>query len=193
MNISKFNPKFTNITLMALWPLIIFSFIIISFAISLKNNPQEIPSQMIDQPFPDFALPDLLDMDVTIDHSYFDGQVTLVNIFGSWCVACDQEHPMLMWLAENNEIKMLGVDWRDTVEKGRRWLELRGNPYSRVVFDADSMLAIDLGVTGAPESFIVDKNGQIRYKFIGPITPKTWQDELKPFVLALQAETGGAE
>ena len=174
-------------------PLFLFLALGVAFAIGLTKDPRELPSQMIDQPFPDFALPDLLDMDVTIDHSYFDGQVTLVNIFGSWCVACDQEHPMLMWLAENNEIKMLGVDWRDTVEKGRRWLALRGNPYSRVVFDADSMLAIDLGVTGAPESFIVDKNGQIRYKFIGPITQKTWQDELKPFILALQAETGGAE
>lgn len=174
-------------------PLFLFLALGVAFAIGLTKDPRELPSQMINQPFPDFALPDLLDMDVTIDHSYFDGQVTLVNIFGSWCVACDQEHPVLMWLAENNEIKMLGVDWRDTVEKGQRWLELRGNPYSRVVFDADSMLAIDLGVTGAPESFIVDKNGQIRYKFIGPITKKTWQDELKPFVLALRAENGGAE
>ncbi len=169
-------------------PLVVFLALGIAFAIGLTKDPSKLPSQMINRPFPDFSLPDLLDMDVTIDQSYFDGQVTLVNIFGSWCVACDQEHPVLMKLARNNEIPILGVDWRDTVEKGRRWLARGGNPYTRVVFDADSMLAIDLGVTGAPESFIVDKQGNIRYKFIGPITEKIWRDELKPFVLMLEAE-----
>lgn len=169
-------------------PLVVFLALGVVFAIGLTKDPRELPSQMIDRPFPEFSLPDLFDADVTIDHSYFHGQVTLVNVFGSWCVACDQEHPMLMKLAGQNEIPMLGVDWRDTVEKGRRWLARRGNPYTRVIFDADSMLAIDLGVTGAPESFIVDKKGQIRYKYIGPITDKVWQDELKPFVLMLEME-----
>ncbi|MCF6274836.1 MAG: DsbE family thiol:disulfide interchange protein, partial [Robiginitomaculum sp.] len=103
------------------------------------------------------------------------------------------EHPMLMRLARDNEIPILGVDWRDTVEKGRRWLARGGNPYTRVVFDADSMLAIDLGVTGAPESFLVDKKGQIRYKYIGPITEKAWRSEIKPLVLALRVEQGEAE
>lgn len=182
-----------RMTWKGLIPLIIFLALAVAFAIGLTKDPSKLPSQMIDRPFPEFTLPDLLDMDVTIDQSYFDGQVTLVNIFGSWCVACDQEHPMLMKLARNNEIPMLGVDWRDTVEKGRRWLARGGNPYTRVVFDADSMLAIDLGVTGAPESFIVDKKGQIRYKYIGPITEEIWQDELKPFVLALRAEGGEME
>lgn len=177
-----------NISWKGLIPLMLFLVLGVAFAIGLTKDPRELPSQMIDRPFPEFTLPDLLDMDKTIDQSYFDGQVTLVNIFGSWCVACDQEHPMLMKLARNNEIPMLGVDWRDTVEKGRRWLARGGNPYTRVIFDADSMLAIDLGVTGAPESFIVDKKGQIRYKYIGPITEKVWQNELKPFVLMLEME-----
>ena len=177
-----------NISWKGLIPLMLFLVLGVAFAVGLTKDPRELPSQMIDRPFPEFTLPDLLDMDKTIDQSYFDGQVTLVNIFGSWCVACDQEHPMLMKLARNNEIPMLGVDWRDTVEKGRRWLARGGNPYTRVIFDADSMLAIDLGVTGAPESFIVDKKGQIRYKYIGPITEKVWQNELKPFVLMLEME-----
>ena len=171
-----------------LMPLILFLALGAAFAIGLTKDPRELPSQMIDRPFPEFTLPDLLDMDVTIDQRYFLGQVTLVNIFGSWCVACDQEHPVLMKLARNNEIPILGIDWRDTVENGRRWLTRGGNPYTRIVFDADSMLAIDLGITGAPESFIVDKKGQIRYKFVGPITEKVWQNELKPFVLNLEME-----
>ncbi len=174
-------------------PLFMFMALGLAFGIGLTKDPSKLPSQLINQPFPDFSLPDLLDTDVIVDHDYFDGQVTLVNIFGSWCVACDQEHPLLMRLAANKEVNMLGVDWRDTVEKGRRWLEIRGNPYSRVVFDADSMLAIDLGVTGAPESFVVDKNGQIRYKFVGPISEKVWQSELKPLVMALRIEDIGAE
>jgi len=169
-------------------PLFLFLGLGTLFGIGLTKDPSKLPSHIIDQPFPDFSLPDLLDMDVKIDRSYLGGQVTLVNIFGSWCVACELEHPVLMRLAEDKEIKMLGVNWRDTVEKGRRWLELRGNPYTRIVFDADSMLAIDLGVTGAPESFIVDKKGQIRYKYIGPISEKVWRTELKPLVLALRAE-----
>lgn len=177
-----------KITWKGLIPLILFMALAVAFAIGLTKDPSKLPSQMINRPFPDFELPDLLEMDVTIDQSYFDGQVTLVNIFGSWCVACIQEHPVLMRIAANKEVNMLGVNWRDTVDKGRNWLERGGNPYLRIVFDADSMLAIDLGVTGAPESFIVDKNGQIRYKYIGPISQKTWRDELKPLVLALQAE-----
>lgn len=177
-----------RVTWKGIIPLILFLALGVALAIGLTKDPRKLPSQMIDRPFPEFTLPDLMDMDVTIDQSYFDGQVTLVNIFGSWCFACDQEHPMLMKLARNNEIPILGVDWRDTVEKGRRWLARGGNPYTRVVFDADSMLVIDLGVMGAPESFIVDKKGQIRYKYIGPITEKVWQDELKPFVLALEME-----
>ena len=169
-------------------PLFLFMALGITFAIGLTKDPRILPSQLIDRPFPEFSLPDLFDIDTNIDQSYFDGQVTLVNVFGSWCVACDQEHPTLRRMAEKNEVPMLGVDWRDSVEKGRRWLKRGGNPYTHVVFDADSLLAIDLGVTGAPESFIVDKKGQIRYKYIGPITDKVWLEELKPIVLSLEME-----
>ena len=169
-------------------PLIIFVALGVMFAVGLTKDPRELPSQMIDHPFPGFNLPDLFDMETMIDQNYLIGQVTLVNVFGSWCVACDQEHPTLRRMAAKNEVIMLGVDWRDKVEKGRRWLARGGNPYTRVVFDADSLLAIDLGVTGAPESFIVDKHGQIRYKYVGPITDKVWQDELKPIVLVLRKE-----
>ncbi len=175
-------------TLKGLIPLCLFILLGIALAIGLTKDPNKLPSQLIDRPFPEFNLPDLLDETQTLDKSYLLGKVTLVNIFGSWCVACDQEHPMLMALSRNKEIEILGVDWRDTREDGLAWLARGGNPYTRVVFDAQSKLAIDLGVTGAPESFIVDKKGQIRYKYIGPITPSIWQEELKPLVLSLEAE-----
>lgn len=175
-------------TLKGLFPLMVFFALCLAFAYGLTKDPRELPSQLIDRPFPQFSLPDLMDETQILDKSYLQGQVTLVNIFGSWCVACDQEHPMLMKLSRNKEIAMLGVDWRDTREDGLRWLARGGNPYTRVIFDAESKLAIDLGVTGAPESFLVDKKGQIRYKYIGPITEQVWQKTLKPLVLNLEAE-----
>ena len=178
-----------KLTLKGLIPLIIFALLGMVLAIGLTKDPRKLPSAMIDRPFPAFSLPDLMDMETNIDQTYFHNQVTLVNVFGSWCVACDQEHPTLMRMAQENVLPILGVDWRDSVDQGRRWLERRGNPYRDIVFDADSLLAIDLGVTGAPESFLVDKKGQIRYKYVGPITPKLWKAELKPLVLSLQAES----
>lgn len=175
-------------TLKGLFPLIVFFALCLAFAYGLTKDPRKLPSQLIDRAFPQFSLPDLMDETQILDKSYLQEQVTLVNIFGSWCVACDQEHPMLMKLSRNKEIAMLGVDWRDTREDGLRWLARGGNPYTRVIFDAESKLAIDLGVTGAPESFLVDKKGQIRYKYIGPITEQVWQKTLKPLVLNLEAE-----
>lgn len=175
-------------TLKGLLPLLVFLGLGIAFAIGLTKDPSKLPSQLIDRPFPEFHLPDLFDETNILDNSDLKGRVTLVNIFGSWCVACDQEHPMLMRLARNKEIVIMGVDWRDTREKGLRWLARGGNPYTQTVFDAESKLAIDLGVTGAPESFLVDKKGQIRYKYVGPITEAVWQETLRPTVLRLEAE-----
>jgi len=179
-----------KMTWKGLIPLFIFSLLGLIFAVGLTKDPSKLPSQLIDEPFPEFSLPDLFDPETQIDQTYLTGQVTLVNVFGSWCVACDLEHPTLRRLAAANEITMLGIDWRDTMEKGKRWLERGGNPYDRVAFDADSVLAISLGVTGAPESFLVDKKGRIRYKYVGPISDKIWRQEIKPIVLALEQETG---
>ncbi|MBL4870008.1 MAG: DsbE family thiol:disulfide interchange protein [Robiginitomaculum sp.] len=175
-------------TLKGLVPLFIFLALSIAFGFGLTKDPRKLPSQLIDRPFPEFLLPDLMDEENTLDNSYLQGQVTLVNIFGSWCVACDQEHPMLMKLSREGDIAILGVDWRDTREDGLRWLARGGNPYGRVVFDEHSKLAIDLGVTGAPESFLVDKKGQIRYKYIGPITQSVWDETLKPLAMRLEIE-----
>ncbi len=179
-----------KMTLKGLLPLIVFLLIIGALAIRLTSgeSTRDLPSQLINRPFPEFSLPDLFDESINVDNSYFEGQVVLVNVFGSWCATCDQEHPTLRRLARDGEIVMLGIDWRDTREKGLRWLARRGNPYTRTVFDEYSTLAIDLGVTGAPESFFVDKKGQIRYKYIGPITEQVWAQELKPIAAMLEAE-----
>lgn len=165
----------------------LFGFVIIlgAFAFGLTRDPRILPSELIEKPFPEFALENL-EGDTIIDPSILKGRVSLVNIFGSWCAACTVEHPQLMAQRNNPDIQLVGVDWRDTREDANRWLVRHGNPYDIVIFDPNSKLIVELGVTGAPETFIVDRAGKIRYKHIGIITPKDWKDTLRPLVESLQ-------
>lgn len=174
--------------LKALLPLGIFLALAILMAIGLTRDPGALPSEMIDRPFPDFALSTLEDPDAIMTETVLQGNITLVNIFGSWCVACVQEHPKLMRLAKRDDIRIIGVDWRDERVKAARWIKRHGNPYNLILFDGTSQLAIDLGVTGAPETFIVDKSGKIRYKHVGVITDTVWKDTLAPIARQLERE-----
>lgn len=168
-------------------PLIVFASLVVAFGFGLTRDPSVLPSEMLDQPIPEFSLPSLDDPDEVITQDALRGEVTLLNIFGSWCVACVQEHPKLMEIAQAGEVKIIGVDWRDERSAGQRWLRRYGNPYDQVIFDEGSLLAIDLGVTGAPESFVIDKEGRVRYKHVGIISTKVWEKKLKPLIEILQA------
>ncbi|HHI88923.1 MAG TPA: DsbE family thiol:disulfide interchange protein [Hellea balneolensis] len=178
-----------KVSLKALIPLMLFLALSGVFFIRLTDGKDTriLPSQLIDQEFPDFSLPDLFDMDKRLDTSIFNNRVVLVNVFGSWCVACLEEHPFLRALANRGEIPIIGIDWRDEPDKARAWLARHGNPYERVIFDHDSTLIIDLGVTGAPESFLVDRQGRIRYKYTGILTPSVWQKDVRPVLEHLEA------
>ncbi|MEZ6002255.1 DsbE family thiol:disulfide interchange protein [Hyphomonas sp.] len=156
------------------------------FAIGLTRDPHALPTMMIDRPMPDFKLEPLGDEIPLLTFSDVKGEVTLVNVFGSWCVACAAEHSELMKIGNSGAVTLYGVDWRDTAFEGRQWLEQYGNPYSKVGLDADSRLAINLGVTGAPESFLIDTEGRIRYKHIGPITPEVWQETFLPLIQEIE-------
>ncbi|NNC37425.1 MAG: DsbE family thiol:disulfide interchange protein [Acidimicrobiales bacterium] len=169
-------------------PLVLFAVLVGFLAFGLTRNPATIDSVLIDTPFPEFELTDLYDPDQVVTKADLTGEIVLVNVFGSWCVACVQEHPKLVELSNTANIKIVGVDWRDTRENGMAWLKKYGDPYHRVVFDADSLLAIDLGITGAPESYLVDKQGDIRYKHVGIITDQVWDDILAPIVVQLRTE-----
>lgn len=173
--------------LKALLPLGIFLALVAVFAIGLTRDPALLPSEMIDRSFPDFELSTLDDPDARITDDVLDGQISLVNIFGSWCVACVQEHPKLMELARWTDIQLVGVDWRDSRENARRWINKYGNPYDVILFDDTSQLAIDLGVTGAPETFIVDPSGQIKYKHVGIITDEIWKNRFLPIINQLKS------
>jgi len=172
----------------ALLPLGLFILIGIAFAIGLTKDPRRMSSELINQPFPAFSLTELYDETQILTEDIVKGQVSLINVFGSWCVACNVEHPVLMDIAKRKEVTLIGMDWRDERPKAKRWLAERGNPYETIIYDDESVLAITLGVTGAPESFIIDKSGQIRYKHVGGITPKIWRETLLPIIKTIEAE-----
>jgi len=166
-------------------PLFGFFLLLGALAFGLTRDPRILPSELIEKPFPEFSLENL-EGNQMIDPSILQGRVSLVNVFGSWCVACTVEHPQLMAQRNNPNLQLIGIDWRDTREAANRWLVRNGNPYDVVVFDPHSKLIVELGVTGAPETFIVDKTGKIRYKHVGIISPEDWTDTLKPLVESLQ-------
>ncbi|NJO67789.1 MAG: DsbE family thiol:disulfide interchange protein [Rhodospirillales bacterium] len=173
-------------------PLVIFVAIAFYFWVGLGRNPQVIPSVLIGQPVPAFDLPPIQGLDRGLSSEDLQGEVALLNVFGSWCVACLAEHPMFMRLAAEGTIPIYGIDWRErSPEAGPAWLAKHGNPYRLVGDDRESKAAIALGVGGAPETFIVDKNGIIRFRQVGPITPDVWNEEVGPFVRMLQAEGRG--
>jgi len=172
-----------------LTPLLLFLGFIGFLAYGLSRDPAKLESILIDQPFPDFALADLHNPDVILTDAALKDNINLVNVFGSWCVACVQEHPNLVAIGQMDRVRIVGMNWRDEREKAKAWLTKYGDPYDVIIFDADSQLAIDLGVTGAPETFVVDRNGRIRYKHVGIITAEVWRETLVPMIETLERET----
>lgn len=172
-----------------LLPVGLFAVLALFFLKGLTMDPSKLPSVLIDRPVPEMALAPLPGRgeDTGLSTADLKGQVTLVNIFGSWCIACVQEHPVLLWIKKQGIVPIHGIDWRDDPAEGAKWLARHGDPYDRVGADpAPGRTAIDFGVTGAPETFIVDRGGVIRYKHIGPITPKNWESTLLPIIRELQ-------
>ena len=175
--------------LLYLLPAAIFAILALFFMKGLTMDPRTIPSVLIDRPVPEMTLAPLPGRGDNSGVSTADlkGHVTLVNIFGSWCISCVQEHPFLVQIKKSGVVPIYGIDWRDDPTEGAKWLRKNGDPYDRVGADpAPGYAAVDFGVTGAPESFIVDKNGVIRYKHIGPIGPEVWEKTLLPIIKELQ-------
>jgi cytochrome c biogenesis protein CcmG, thiol:disulfide interchange protein DsbE len=174
-----------------LLPISVFAVLVIFLAIGLTRNPNTIPTEMIDRPVPEFALPDLRGP-AMITQDDLIGEVALVNVFGSWCVACLLEHPTLMDLSADGIVRIVGINWRDDQADALAWLARHGDPYDAIIYDADSQLVIEMGVTGAPETFVIDAEGRIRYKQIGPITPEVWRDTIRPVLDAILVEREAA-
>jgi cytochrome c biogenesis protein CcmG/thiol:disulfide interchange protein DsbE len=167
-----------------LLPLIVFLGIVglLLFGIHWNEHhePSEVPSPLIGKPAPDFTLPLLDDPQRTLSRKDLLGKPYLLNVFGSWCPTCQYEHPILRAHIKPLGITLIGLDWRDDADDAKRWLAQFGNPYDAVITDRDGRTGIDFGVYMAPESFLVDAAGVIRYKRIGMFTPELIESELKP-------------
>jgi cytochrome c biogenesis protein CcmG/thiol:disulfide interchange protein DsbE len=147
-----------------------------------------VPSPFIDKPAPAFTLPQLHDPAKQFSAQDMKGKVWLFNLWASWCEACREEHPMLMELARQNLVPIVGLDYKDQREPAEGWLAKGGNPYLLNVFDAEGRIGIDYGVTGVPETFLIDKQGVIRDKIIGMVTPQNFQSRLLPLIQKLEQQ-----
>jgi cytochrome c biogenesis protein CcmG/thiol:disulfide interchange protein DsbE len=172
-----------------LLPLGIFIVLVVFLGIGLNRNPREVPSPLIDKPAPAFQVPRLHEADKTISQKDMLGKVWLFNVWASWCVSCRQEHPVLVELSKKNVVPIVGLNYKDSREDGLKWLQDWGNPYVLSAFDQDGRVGIDYGVYGVPETFVVDKRGTIRYKFIGPLTQEAVDKKLLPMVQELNAKS----
>jgi cytochrome c biogenesis protein CcmG/thiol:disulfide interchange protein DsbE len=155
----------------------------------LGLNPREVPSPLIDKPAPAFTLTQLHDQSKQFSVQDMKGQVWLLNFWASWCAACREEHPVLLALASKNIVPIYGVDYKDNPTDGQLWLRNHGgNPYVISVSDSDGRVGIDYGVYVVPETYVIDKQGVIRYKQIGPVDPQNLREKILPLVAELQAK-----
>jgi cytochrome c biogenesis protein CcmG/thiol:disulfide interchange protein DsbE len=153
-----------------------------------RHDQREVPSPLIGKPAPAYQLPLLHDPSSTLGKSEMLGQPYLINVFASWCIACGEEHPVLMREARQLGVPLIGYDYKDHPDDAKAWLAKHGNPYSMVVTDRDGATAINFGVYGAPETFLIDAKGIIRYKRIGPLTPQVIAEKLEPMIKQLKRE-----
>jgi cytochrome c biogenesis protein CcmG/thiol:disulfide interchange protein DsbE len=172
-----------------LTPLVLFLALAALLYKGLALNPREVPSPLIGKPAPEFTLPELKDTSRQLSHSDFLGKVSLLNVWATWCVSCRAEHPLLMQLARQGVI-IYGLDYKDSREDAKRWLQRFGDPYVANAFDADGRVGIDWGVYGTPETFVIDQHGIIRHKHIGPLTEEAIQGEILPLIRQLKEGKG---
>jgi cytochrome c biogenesis protein CcmG/thiol:disulfide interchange protein DsbE len=166
-------------------PFAVFVALIVFFAIGLNRDPHEIPSPLINHPAPTFMLQQLQVPAKQFSPADMRGQVWLFNVWASWCVSCRDEHPVLVELAKRNLVPIVGLNYKDQRPDALQWLTQFGNPYVLSVTDFDGRIGIDYGVYGVPETYVIDKQGVIRMKHIGPVTPQILQDKILPKVQEL--------
>ena len=163
-------------------PLAIFVVLVVFLAIGLGHDPHEVPSPLINRPAPAFQLAQLGDSSKTFSAQEMRGKVWLLNVWASWCVSCREEHPVLLDFARTGLVPVYGLDYKDKREDALSWLGEFGNPYVLSASDTDGRVGIDYGVYGVPETYLIDRNGVIRYKQIGPVTPELLQNKIVPIV-----------
>jgi cytochrome c biogenesis protein CcmG/thiol:disulfide interchange protein DsbE len=170
-----------------LLPLAIFLVLAGLLAVGLRLDPREVPSPLIGKPAPAFSLPRLDSPAQAVSPQDLRGQVWLLNVWASWCVACQEEHPLLVDLARQGTVKLYGLNYKDKRDDALAWLGRHGNPYLQSFSDTAGRVGIDYGVYGVPETFVIDRAGVIRHKHIGPVTPAALNDTILPLVRQLES------
>jgi cytochrome c biogenesis protein CcmG/thiol:disulfide interchange protein DsbE len=171
-----------------LGPLALFAIVAVFLGVGLTRNPREIPSPLVGKPVPEFRLPAVMGRSLGLETGDLRGEVSVVNVFASWCTACRDEHPLWMEIARARLVPVHGLNYKDAPANAARWLDELGDPYTRTGADVSGRVAIDWGVYGVPETFVVDKRGVIRDKVIGAITRPIVEQRLLPLVRRLQSE-----
>lgn len=164
-----------------LLPVAVLLGLLVLLGVGLTLNPREVPSPLIGKPAPGFNLP-LLATAGRMSEADLQGQIRLVNYWASWCTPCLQEHPLLMRLAREQQVSLLGINYKDAPEDASAWLARHGNPYSTVAQDLDGRVGLDWGVYGVPETFVLDAQGVILHKHIGPLTEAAWREQIQPLL-----------
>lgn len=162
-------------------PLLLFFVLAFFLWKGLSIDPRELPSALIDKPFPEFTLASLQQPERQLSKQDFIGQPVLVNVWATWCPSCRQEHEQLLMTAQADEIPIIGLNYKDERDMALQWLQQLGNPYQFNIYDEQGMLGLDLGVYGAPETYLLDAQGIVRHRHVGVLTTQDWQ-ELKQII-----------
>ena len=173
-------------------PFGLFALLGVFLYIGLHRDPSYVPSPLIGKPAPEFTLPSLQDPAYPVSSKDLAGRPWVLNVWGTWCAGCRQEHPVLLQIARQTSVPIIGLDWKDDATEAQRWLAELGNPYAAVAFDSEGRVAIDWGVYGAPETFLIGADGKVLYKHIAPMTLEVWAKEFEPRIQAATAAPGGA-
>lgn len=169
-------------------PLALFGAVAIGLAVGLTLQPQNIPSALIGRPVPEFALEPITNYGPGFATADLIGQVSIVNVFASWCIPCRVEHPLWIEVAESGEVSLFGLNYKDLPENASEWLAEYGNPYQRTGADLSGRAGMDWGVYGVPETFVVDAEGIVRFKHVGPIDRYVLENDILSIVRELQAQ-----
>ena len=173
-------------------PFVLFLLVGVFLYVGLQRDPRYVPSPLIGKAAPEFTLPSLQDPAYTVSSSELAGRPWLLNVWGTWCGGCRQEHDVLLEIARQNAVPMVGLNWKDDDAAAKRWLRDLGNPYAVVAVDQDGRTAVDWGVYGAPETFLIGPDGTVLYKHIAPMTLEIWRTEFLPRIEASASKGGSA-
>jgi cytochrome c biogenesis protein CcmG/thiol:disulfide interchange protein DsbE len=167
-------------------PAVAFAGVALGLGFGLRRDPSELPSALLNKPVPQFDLPPVKGRLLGLSTADLKGEVVLINVFASWCTACRFEHPLLLQLKEKGVVPIHAIDYKDEPDNAAKWLDDLGDPYTRTGADIDGRVAIDWGVYGVPETYVVDRAGRIAYKQVGPITQQALDETILPLIARLR-------